>query len=418
MRIILSNYRYFISGGPEKYLFAIKPMLEANGHEVLPFSVRSARNVPNPFEKRFLSPIADEHSVYAHEYRKTPMTILRLLSRQFYCPEAFLKARAFADFARADIAYSLQFMNKMSPAVLDGFKSRGLPVVLRVSDFSLICPQGHLFDGEQVCQLCLGGGFGNAVCKRCVNQSVLGSSIKAAALAMHRLLRCRDRIDAFAFPARFTLERFAEAGFPREKLHLLPTFTDASRVEPSYGEGGHILYFGRFVVEKGVHHLLQAYSTIRGDKPKLVLVGGQGETEYARSLQRQLTPDMELHEFMTKEELAGHIRASRCVVIPSIWYDNLPNVLLEAYAHGKPVIAPDHGCFSELVRDGQTGLLYKAADVGDLREKLIWAMEHPAQLAQLGRKAREHLDTEFSPKAHYDTLMTILRSVLKTSWGG
>ena len=41
MRILLVNYRYFISGGPEKYMFNIKTMLENQGHEVIPFSIHS-----------------------------------------------------------------------------------------------------------------------------------------------------------------------------------------------------------------------------------------------------------------------------------------------------------------------------------------------------------------------------------------
>jgi hypothetical protein len=53
MKIILSNYRYFISGGPEKYLFAIQSMLKDKGHKVLPFSVRSAHNEACEHQNRF-----------------------------------------------------------------------------------------------------------------------------------------------------------------------------------------------------------------------------------------------------------------------------------------------------------------------------------------------------------------------------
>ena len=54
MKIVLVNYRYFISGGPERYYFNIKEILERNGHEVIPFSVKSGRNLPNDYEKYFL----------------------------------------------------------------------------------------------------------------------------------------------------------------------------------------------------------------------------------------------------------------------------------------------------------------------------------------------------------------------------
>src|ERR1700737_1343960 len=137
MKIVLSNYRYFVSGGPERYMFSMQDVFKENGHEVFPFSVKSARNVPCEYEDRFFSPVADENSAYFSEYRKDPRTLLKVLSRQLYSLEAYFKARDFAEFCKPDLVYSLQYMSKMSPAVLDGFKSATLPVVLRVSDFSM-----------------------------------------------------------------------------------------------------------------------------------------------------------------------------------------------------------------------------------------------------------------------------------------
>jgi hypothetical protein len=49
MKVVLVNYRYFISGGPERYLFNIKSLLEENKHIVIPFSVKHPRNVSNEF---------------------------------------------------------------------------------------------------------------------------------------------------------------------------------------------------------------------------------------------------------------------------------------------------------------------------------------------------------------------------------
>ena len=54
MRILLVNYRYFISGGPEKYMFNIKTMLENQGHEVIPFSIHSNKNVATEYSKYFV----------------------------------------------------------------------------------------------------------------------------------------------------------------------------------------------------------------------------------------------------------------------------------------------------------------------------------------------------------------------------
>ena len=49
MKICLVNYRYFVSSGPERYMFAVKTLLEARGHEVIPFSIRYRQNDPSPW---------------------------------------------------------------------------------------------------------------------------------------------------------------------------------------------------------------------------------------------------------------------------------------------------------------------------------------------------------------------------------
>jgi len=392
-------------------MFSMLDVLKANGHEVFPFSVKSARNVPCEYEDKFLSPVADEHSAYFSEYKKDPKTMLKVLARQVYSPEAFFKARQFAKFCRPDLIYSLQFMSKMSPAVLDGFKSAKVPVVLRVSDFSLICPQSCLFDGKAVCNACIGGNFFHAVQKRCIMNSRTAGLVKGGALMIQRLLKCRDRIDAYVFPSRFTLNKFIEAGYPEEKLHHIPTPVETRNITPRYSTVGPLLYFGRVSIEKGVHQLLQAYRSIAKDKPQLKVVGAQAAIPYAKKLMDEYS-DVSFYDFANKAELESHILSAFCVIIPSVWYDNLPNALLEAYSYGKPVIAPAHGSFLDLIRDGQTGLFYEAGNVNSLREKLEWAIAHPLEMAAMGENARAFVEAEFSFSMHLTRLMSVFESVL------
>lgn len=79
MRILLVNYRYFISGGPEKYMFNIKKMLEDNGHEVIPFSIHSNKNVETEYSKYFVEPIGSRDATYFEEctMKKPPSKNLR-----------------------------------------------------------------------------------------------------------------------------------------------------------------------------------------------------------------------------------------------------------------------------------------------------------------------------------------------------
>ncbi len=75
MKILLVNYRYFISGGPEKYMFNIKNMLEENGHKVIPFSVHSNKNIETEYSKYFVEPIGGRDATYFEECKKTPKVI-------------------------------------------------------------------------------------------------------------------------------------------------------------------------------------------------------------------------------------------------------------------------------------------------------------------------------------------------------
>jgi glycosyltransferase involved in cell wall biosynthesis len=410
MRIVLSNYRYFMSGGPEKYLFSVDRLLREKGHEVFPFSVRSPLNLKTPHEASFLSPVGAGGETYFSEYRRDPRTMLKVLSRQVYSTEGYFKARDYAKQVKADIAYSIQFLNKMSPAVLDGFKSAGIPVVQRISDFGLICPQAHMFDGKSVCEACLRGSFVPAVRKKCVMGSRTASLIKAGALALQRLIGCNERIDAFVFPSQFTRRKFIEAGFPEAKLFHVPTPVETSAIVPQFEGGKTFLYFGRVTPEKGVDTLLRAYKKMKGPKPRLLVVGVQTNTPYSAELSERYR-EVQFYPFMTEEKLSPLIRDALCIMTPATWYENLPNVALEAFAHGKPVLAPKHGSFLELLKDGQTGVVYDPGNEEDLCEKMEWVAANPSAMAEKGRAARELVASEYSSERHYEALNAIIRTL-------
>ena len=57
MKILIVHYRYFISGGPERYLFNLKEALEARGHEVIPFSIKNSQNVKSLYSNYFVENI-------------------------------------------------------------------------------------------------------------------------------------------------------------------------------------------------------------------------------------------------------------------------------------------------------------------------------------------------------------------------
>jgi glycosyltransferase involved in cell wall biosynthesis len=85
---------------------------------------------------------------------------------------------------------------------------------------------------------------------------------------------------------------------------------------------------------------------------------------------------------------------------------------VEAFACGTPVIASRIGALAELVRDGETGLLFEPSNPQDLADKMAWALDHPEQMAVMGRNARAQYEAEFSAEVNYRRLMEIYGAVL------
>jgi glycosyltransferase involved in cell wall biosynthesis len=86
------------------------------------------------------------------------------------------------------------------------------------------------------------------------------------------------------------------------------------------------------------------------------------------------------------------------LVVPSIWYENSPNVILEAFAHQTPVIASDLGGMAELVDDQETGLLFVPNDAEDLVRKLEMLLNDPGLLTRLRKNivSPKSLETEMA----------------------
>ena len=70
MKIIIVNYRYFVSGGPERYLFNVMDLLQKNGHEVIPFSIKNKLNKASEYDGYFMEPVSKDDEVYFSEYKK------------------------------------------------------------------------------------------------------------------------------------------------------------------------------------------------------------------------------------------------------------------------------------------------------------------------------------------------------------
>ena len=201
----------------------------------------------------------------------------------------------------------------------------------------------------------------------------------------------------------FCRGKFIEGGLPAERVLVRPNFVDFAVPQPAPREG--LLFVGRLSIEKGVATLAEAMALlsdarlrVAGDGPEAGLLDGMASVAKLGSL--------------PGEAVRQEMSHAAVLVVPSIWYENFPRTLVEAFACGLPVIASRIGALAELVRDGETGLLFEPGNPRDLADKMAWALAHPELTAAMGRNARAQYETEFSAEVNYRRLMEIYQEAI------
>ena len=152
-----------------------------------------------------------------------------------------------------------------------------------------------------------------------------------------------------------------------------------------------------------------------GTDYNLKIIGFSSVAGYYEKLQRHIAGKQHNIEFLGKmefNEMQEYLSKCLFTIIPSEWYDNLPNTLLESYAMHKCVVATNVGSLTENIVDGETGLLFTYKSSNELREKVSFLFQNPDKAILYGNNARKLIDTKFSIKLHVNNVIKIFNQVL------
>jgi glycosyltransferase involved in cell wall biosynthesis len=401
-RVLLVNTRHFRGGGDSTYTFNLAGLLRARGHEVAFFAMRDERNLPDPNADLFVDPI-DFLDLNEH---KSPATGLKVIGRAIYSAAARRNFARLVDRFAPDVVHLQNIHHHITPAVILEARQRGLPVVWTLHDYKLICPNTHfLIDRTgEICEACGQNRYYQAMFRRCKKGSFLASSVATGEAYVHRLMRVRSMVDVFLAPSGFLRQKFIDRGFPSERVHHLPLFLPEDTFTIGRQGDGYMLFFGRIELIKGIVPLLAASTLV----PELPLVlAGRVRGSLADELPGMLPPNAQYAGMKNGDELRDLLDRARAVVLPSLWYENQPFSILEAFAAGKPVLASDLGGMRELVAGEQRGLLVPPGDVHALARAMKWVYTHPEEAREMGQQAYAYACARHSPERHYDQLAAI-----------
>ena len=328
-----------------------------------------------------------------------PLARLRTAVEAVRAPRGIARVLEAVRGFRPDVVHVHNTFPLISPAVHGAVRAAGPATVQTLHNYRITCAGALLMRDGRPCEDCVGGTPYAAAVHRCYRGSRVGSLAVARMIDYHRRAGTWARdVDAFIALTAFARDRFARAGIPAERIVVKPNgLADPGPVEEA-GRGGP-LFVGRLSPEKGVAVLAEAAARAR----LCVDVVGDGPSQDVIASEPRLAPRGGLPPAETRRLIA---RAG-ALVVPSLWYEGLPMVVVEAFAAGTPVIASRIGALAELVADGETGLLVEPGDPDDLARALARLAGDPAAARRMGRAARAAYERNWSEPVTTDTLLAV-----------
>lgn len=382
MRVLQVHNAYRQPGGEDQVVAAERELLEEHGHEVRIFG-------------------ADNDEIGGLRSR------LAVAWKAPYDPVSRRRLAAEIENWRPDVVHVHNFFPLLTPAVFDACEEQGVPVVMTLHNFRLVCPGAFLYRQNSICEDCLGGRAWRGVVHRCYRGSLLGSWAVARMVDHHRQRRTWHKmVDRFIVMSEFARQKFAAAGWDPERIAVKPHFCAAPGETATAGERSGALFAGRLSPEKGVNTLLTAWAEI----PHPLLVAGDGPLRGA--IETSANAEIRLLGWLSRQDLSTRMRQAACLVVPSEWYETFGMVVIEAFAHGLPVVAARIGALAELVDDGVNGLLFSPGDADDLANKVRRLLENPAEAARMGDQASAVFSAKYTPEINYPQLLQIYQEAI------
>jgi glycosyltransferase involved in cell wall biosynthesis len=437
MKIIVTVHQFLPehSSGTEVIALGIAQELQARGHQVV---VVTAHPDPRPLrdEERFDRYTYEGLRVERFRHAPGPMGGQRVVTELAYDNQLFARAfdRLLAE-VEPDVVHFVH-LARLSAALVEPCVERGIPTVFTATDFWSVCPYSQLrLPGNE---MCAGPGESGLNCIRHFAANIpshpvsvpglvarapdwmLGLGVKAATssrlgaqrsfVAETRALVARqpflrrelNRIDRVLAPSRLMERKLVEGGIEAERVSYLPYGIDvAGETHPEERGAGRVLrlgFIGSVAEHKGVEVAVEALRLLPPALPVALGIHGapgtnaayQAYYERIRSL-AESDPRVRLHPPFSNREVRSVLANIDALVVPSLWPENTPLVVYEAFAVGCPVIGSDVEGIAEIVQHEVNGLLFAPGDSSGLAAAMRRLADNRGLLRTLAARTRPPL---------------------------
>jgi glycosyltransferase involved in cell wall biosynthesis len=420
LRILFTTHQFFPESraGVEIVTLGLARELKAGGHE--PFVLAAKRTVPHS------DLLPGETEDYEHEgvpvrrIGRPEEGLTRPYELNYRNDVMAAKTREYLQEVAPDLVH-IMHLQGLSASVLPVCEELGLPTVFTATDFWTVCPvvdlrrhDGVMCEGPDVshCVRCIASRSTDPRLQKAARQvggAVTGAADLASRTPLSRFsfpLRqigavgerpayIRDRmgsVDRILAYTHLTRDLLLANGIGRGRIRVSSYGIDTSHVAHVPAERRpsatlRVGFVGTLAPHKGPDVLVRAFARLPPEMEATLSLHGSsvGYETYAAGL-RTLAgndPRISFPGPFSRGELAGVLANLDVLVVPSLWYENAPGVIFEAFAAGMPVIATDLGGMSEFVKPGENGLLFALGDAKDLAEQLGILIEDRSLLGRL-----------------------------------
>lgn len=388
-RILYIHNDYASPSGEEHAAQSIVDLLRAHGHEVFWFK-RSSAEIAGSFAGKVKAFFAGIHNPFA----------ARKLAKEL-------------DRTKPDIVQVQNIYPLLSASIFRPIKDRGIPVAMLCPNYRLFCPNGlHLSNGR-ICEKCLGLGREFWCVLRICQDNVLKSTGYALRNAFNRVTkRILNSVDIFIVQTEFQEQKFAEQGIREDQIGIVPSFVPPVKIPKRNIPGDLVTFVGRVRPEKGVGEFLDVAEAMP-DVPFAIAGSHNG----MQGVQDRSPSNVQWLGFLGPNELDGLYLRSRIVVVPSCCYDGFPNVITQAMAFARPVVAARIGGMASIVEDNKTGLLFEAGNAKDLTAKITCLYKNKDMCLKLGNEAQKVASSKYSAEEAYESLMKVYERAARHCFG-
>lgn len=384
--LIVHNY-YQIPGGEDTVVRNEKELLEQHGHKVVLYT-RNNRELKNFSKGRKLL---------------LPFTTV-------FNPRTYREIKRIIREEQIDLVHVHNTLNLISPAVYYAARSCRKPVVQTIHNFRLLCPGATFYRDGHICEDCVQQGLQCAVKHSCYRNSRMQTLACVINLKFHRMTGIYRQIHYICLTEFNRGKLLQLPGLKPEQVDVKPNFAlQKESKEVTAGEReDFFLYAGRLDPLKGVQPLLEAWTRMGEQAPKLIMCGSGPLEDWCReTIEKHHLSSVDFRGQTPWEEVQKLMEKARAMILPTQWYEGFPMTIVEAYSKGTPVIGPDMGNVGDLILEGRTGWKYNPKQTEGLEKVIRKAAEEGLD----NKEIQTYYEQMFGAECNYQKLMQIYQSV-------